>query len=121
MEEFAIDTRSTPLAEIVRIKGDADVFVAPQLREELEALVDGAPPAVVVDMGELTFLDSSTLSLLLTFRRRLADADAPLLLVCDNRALLRTFEVTALDREFEIVPTLTDALRAAGPRAAAAA
>ena len=111
MEEFKIERRSTPLADIVRITGDADLYVAPELRRVFDDIADDVPKAAVVDMTPLTFLDSTALGALLAFRRRLESSQVPLLLVCDNRAVLRAFEITALDRRFQIVPTLSDALR----------
>jgi anti-sigma B factor antagonist len=111
MEEFRIERRRTPLADIVRIAGDADLYVAPELERAFAQVADSVPRAAVVDMTALTFLDSTALGQLLAFRRWLEASEVPLLLVCDNRAVLRAFEITALDRRFQIVPTLSDALR----------
>lgn len=111
MEQFSIERRRTPLADIVRIAGDADLYVAPELERAFSGVADEVPTAAVVDMTALTFLDSTALGQLLAFRRRLEASHVPLLLVCDNRAVLRAFEITALDRRFQIVPTLSEALR----------
>lgn len=111
MERFNIERRRTPLADIVRIAGEADLYVAPQLERVFTQVADSVPCATVVDMTALTFLDSTALGQLLALRRRLETSEVPLLLVCDNRAVLRAFEITALDRRFQIVPTLTEALR----------
>ena len=109
MEDFSVEYRQTPLADIIRIVGEADVYVAPELRAAFNQAVAGSPSAVVVDLTATTFLDSTGLSLLLRLRERLGET--PLLLVSESLPVTRLFEITALDRRFKIVPSLSDALR----------
>jgi len=70
-----------PLTLLVRRAGDEAVLAArgaidlatvDQLRAEVDALVDGDAPAVVLDLGDVSLLDSVGISALLACRR-LAD------------------------------------------------
>jgi anti-anti-sigma factor len=113
MTEFTLVCRQTPLADVIKLSGDADLYVAPELAKCLDEVVSRAPRAAVVDLTNVTFLDSTCLGLLLRFRRDAEHTGTPLFLVCDNHAILRTLTVTGLDTRFRIVRSLADALRTA--------
>src|ERR671932_615541 len=94
----------------------------------LDAIANGAK-YVVVDFTDTTFIDSTTLGVLVGGVKRLRTNDGHLSLVCSDRNITKIFEITGLDRVFTIYPTRDEAvaqLDAAGqpsaysPRAAAA-
>jgi anti-sigma B factor antagonist len=105
-----ISSRHTPIANVVAIRGDADLYGAPEIGEALGAAAAGAS-AVVVDLGAVTFLDSTILALLLKSLRELRAREIPFTIVCDAPQILRIFELTGLDARFRVVPTLSEALR----------
>lgn len=59
---------------VIRPRGEIDVATAPLLEREAHDLWDGGAERVVLDLGAVTFFDSSALRLLLRFQA-LADAD----------------------------------------------
>ena len=56
----------------VMARGEVDLSTADDLQREVEAAVRGDSTAVTVDLGEVTFLDSAGINVLLR-GRRLAD------------------------------------------------
>lgn len=79
---------------------------APQLDAELTAQLERFPAALVVDLREVTFFDSSAINVLLLAQKRAAN----LRLVADRAVVLRPLHVTGLDTVFRIHPTLSEAL-----------
>ena len=85
----------------VSVAGELDLYSVPELEEELATL----PPEVshvLVDLTEVTFLDSTALGALLRVARRLDGDGGLLVLAADQPSILRTFETSGLDRRFVI-------------------
>ena len=68
-----------------------------------------AAPHVIVDLTETTFIDSSSLGVLIGAHRRLRRLEGSLVIVCSNDAIVKTFRITGLDSVFTIVSTLDEA------------
>jgi anti-sigma B factor antagonist len=76
---------------------------------------------VIVDFTDTTFIDSTTLGVLVGGVKRLRTSDGELSLVCSDRNITKIFEITGLDRVFTIYPTRAQAVEqiaaASGPAA----
>jgi anti-sigma B factor antagonist len=97
-------------AYIVSLGGEVDLYTAPQLEDELSSLTTTGARRVVIDLGGAAFIDSTVLGVLLKTLTRLDAKGGNLVLVSDDRRILKIFEVTGLGRVFRIEPTLTDAI-----------
>jgi anti-sigma B factor antagonist len=64
---------------------------------------------VVVDLLGTTFIDSSSLGVLIGAHRRLKLRGGSLVIVCDSDAIVKTFRITGLDSVFRLVRSLDDA------------
>jgi anti-sigma B factor antagonist len=106
--------RDEPVSEL-RPQGELDASTVPAFRESLAALV-GAN-AVVVDLAEVPFMDSTGLGALIGGIRKLRDAGAEVVVACDRPAVLRILHTTGFDRMVSVVPTMDEA-RALIPPAA---
>jgi anti-sigma B factor antagonist len=78
----------------VRVSGEIDLATAPSLRECLAALVGD----VVVDLTEVSFVDSSAIALLIAEHKRRVTAGATLVLTGSSPMALRAFEITGVDQ-----------------------
>ena len=98
---------------VVAVHGQADLHTAPELRNALNAALDGGATGLVVDLSEATFIDSMTLGVLLGAVKRLRPSGGKVSIVCVDPHIRRIFEITLLDRVFSIHTDL-DAARAVG-------
>jgi anti-sigma B factor antagonist len=69
---------------------------------------------VVVDFSETTFIDSTTLGVLVGGVKRLRTNDGQLSLICSDRNITKIFEITGLDRVFTIYGSRDEALSGIG-------
>jgi anti-sigma B factor antagonist len=104
---------------IVTLTGEVDMHTAPMLEHALEGVVGLGGTSVALDLAEVSFVDSTVLAVLLSYRERLENLGGELLVVTEDRRVLRTFEVTGLDRVFAIERRLADAVAAITPGAPA--
>ena len=88
--------------QVVAAGGELDMGAAPPLRETIERVIEDGVRRVVVDLSEATFIDSTTIGVLMGAKRRLQAAGGSLELVCTEANLLRIFEIVGLDRQLSI-------------------
>ena len=109
MGTFRIDCAQIgPDAFVLAVVGEADLHTAPQLDEKLDGIVDRGARRVLVDLMATSFMDSTTLGVLLRYQKRIIGGGGALVLVSDDPRVLRTFEITGLDRTFSIERTLSE-------------
>ena len=107
---FAIEDRSVDAdTHVVSVAGEIDLFTAPEFKQRVSAPIDEGRTHVVVDLTETTFIDSSSLGVLIGAHRRLRRLEGKLVIVCSNDAIAKTFRITGLDGVFTIVTTLDEA------------
>src|SRR4051794_37181694 len=108
------DEQVDATTHVVAVRGEIDIFTAPEFKQRIGAAIDAGRDLVVVDLADTTFIDSSSLGVLIPAHRRLSSRDGRLVVACDAPAVLNTFKITGLDSVLELVPTRADAL-ASGP------
>jgi anti-sigma B factor antagonist len=114
-DEFRIDEeRRDGEIVVLAVHGEADMRSAPELRGRLSDAIDGAPSAVVVDLTDATFVDSMALGVFLSSMKRLHARGGRFRVVVPRAEIRRIFEVTLLDRVFDLDATRREALSAAG-------
>jgi anti-sigma B factor antagonist len=91
-------TRSERDEELVlHVAGALDAYTAPDLRAELDAsLAADALPTLVLDLGELDFLDSTGLRVLVETHSALAARDGALRLRNATATTRRLLDITGL-------------------------
>lgn len=103
----ASDARGTV---VVAASGDLDMEVAEQLRDCLAEIIDTDPGRLVIDFGDVTFVDSTILGVIVGARSRLGPDGHRIQLVINDPFVLRLFHITGLDQVFTIRPTRDEAL-----------
>ena len=95
---------------VIALSGEVDLYTAPEFKQQLiEAVGEGAKH-VVVDLSDTTFIDSTTLGVLVGGVRRLREKGGDLSLVCSDRNIAKIFEITGLDKVFPIAASREAAL-----------
>jgi anti-sigma B factor antagonist len=111
--EFALTEE--PLGEqrhVVAVRGEIDLFTAPELKKTLADAIENGATRVVVDLSETTFLDSTALGVLIGAVKRLRQRDGQLVIVNTDPNIQKTFEITGLDQIFTIADTRDAAIAA---------
>jgi anti-sigma B factor antagonist len=86
---------------VVHLRGELDLESVPRCREVLEpALEEG--PSVVLNLGDLSFVDSTGLALFASAHKTLTTRGQSLVLVAPQPVTRRVLEIVGLDREFAI-------------------
>lgn len=107
--EFSIEDRTVGGVHVVAVCGEVDLFTAPEFKQRVMAPIGAGVDHVVVDLMETTFIDSSSLGVLIGAHRRLKSRGGRLVVACDAEPIIKTFRITGLDTVF----TLTDSVEAA--------
>lgn len=111
---FSVNTEVIDEAiAIIELTGEVDLYTAPEFKQHLLKQIEGGVLKVIVDFSDTTFIDSTTLGVLVGGVKRLRPVGGQLLLVCSDRNIIKIFEITGLHRVFEIHPTREAALEAA--------
>ena len=97
---------------VIALTGEVDLYTAPEFKEQLLEVISEGGKHVVVDFSGTTFIDSTTLGVLVGGVKRLRAQDGRLSLVCSDRNITKIFEITGLDRVFTIHPTREAAVAA---------
>ncbi|MGH3134320.1 MAG: STAS domain-containing protein [Gaiellaceae bacterium] len=100
---------------MLTVRGDTDLHSADQLEDRLSEAIDGGAPAIVIDLSAVTFLDSMALGVLVAGMKRCRAMDGRFRLVAPRSEIRRVFELTLLDRVFELDETRSEALAATAP------
>ena len=109
--EFEItDRKVDDETHVIAVTGEIDLFTAPEFKQRMSALIDAGRSRLVVDLSETTFIDSSSLGVLIGAHRRLKLRGGALLVVCDSEAIAKTFKITGLDGVFTLSPSVDAAL-----------
>ena len=85
------------------LRGELDLSTVSKVEEELRRAEASEPPLLVLDLTELTFLDSTGLRLIVTADRRARDQGRRLAVVKGPDAVQRVFTITRLDERLEMV------------------
>ena len=97
-------------AYVISLAGEVDLYTAPEFKQQLLEVIGQGGKQVVVDFSNTTFIDSTTLGVLVGGVKRLRTNEGQLSLVCSDRNITKIFEITGLDRVFTIYPTRDEAL-----------
>ncbi len=86
-------------AEVVRVSGEVDLYTVPDFDGALKEAVEKGDSTVIVDLSQISYLDSSGLSSLISAYRRLSAGGGTMFVVASavNPSVRRALEITRLD------------------------
>jgi anti-sigma B factor antagonist len=94
---------------LIAVEGELDLSTAPHLKWKVVDALQTGTGDLVLDLSPATFMDSTTLGMLVGVKRRLRDGER-LSIVCPPGDVLKIFEFAGMDEAFAIFPTLAEAL-----------
>ncbi len=99
---------------IIELEGEVDVYTAPQLKQQMVSLLEGGSRQMVIDLTNVEYLDSTALGVLIGGLKRIREHDGNMVLVCPSPRIRRVFEITGLDKIFDIYNSSDEAQEALG-------
>ncbi len=101
---FAVSSELHPPGMTLALKGELDLAGAPLLEREIEALPWPQLAELVVDLAELTFIDSTGLSVLLRLSQRAAAAALRFSVVCAPAQPRKLFKIAGVSDSLNLQP-----------------
>ena len=95
---------------VINVRGEIHVSTAADFAKRLGEAISRGATAVVIDMTQVEFIDSTGLTVLLNGLRDITLRRGRLALAISNPTVLRLFEITRLDTTFDIEDTREAAL-----------
>ncbi|MFF2205502.1 STAS domain-containing protein [Streptomyces sp. NPDC058145] len=108
-EQLSVVATATDGIHVLTVAGEIDHHTGDVLSQALD--LSGTPrPHVVVDLRQVTFMDSSGINVLIVAHRALTEAGGWLRLASPTGAVLRTLQLVGLDTVIDCHETLPQAL-----------
>jgi anti-sigma B factor antagonist len=99
---------------VIRLQGEVDLYAAPELKDHVNRAIESGKTKLVLDLSEATFIDSTTLGILVSGMKRLRPRGGMLAVLCPDPTMARIFDITGLNRMFSVHDNLDAALAALG-------
>ena len=98
----------------IETSGELDLYSAPALKRRIADAIEEGHGTLVVDLTQATFVDSTTLGVLVGAKKRVAPAGGSVTVVCPHNEVRRLFDLTGINRVFDIYATRDEAAAALG-------
>ena len=112
-DAFRVEVSRQGESVVASVFGEIDLATAPALVTAVEGALATSPATerVVVDLTEVTFLDSSGLNALVRLEKQLAERSVQLRIVSPSDRIVRyVFDLTDLAEPLHVVGSLDEAL-----------
>lgn len=87
----------------IQPSGILDSTKTAQFREEVNVLVQSGADVILIDLKDVTFIDSSGLGALVAALKTVRSAGGKLLICSINEQVRMLFELTSMDRVFDVL------------------
>jgi len=94
-----------PSFPVLTLSGEVDLAVAPTVGAELSALIARHPDGVIIDVSDVSFMDSSGLNVFIVAFKALREYNGRLAIVAANDPIVRLFEIAGLSGLLHVVPS----------------
>lgn len=105
---------TNPEPGVLALEGEIDLHQSPRVKERLDPLIAQKPPRLVIDLGKVTYIDSSGLALFIEALQRVKAYGGELALCGLGPSVRTIFDIARLDQVFQIFPDRAAALAGNG-------
>ena len=92
----------------ITVSGEVDLASSPELDTAIIAAIESGSSSLVIDLTDVSFMDSSGLGVIVRGLKRCREADKDLDLVITNERVLKVFGITGLDQVIPIHDSIED-------------
>src|SRR6516162_5039381 len=113
MKKDPASSNTTPLqsrSKIVPLNGEIDLHVSPTVTATLNDVIDKKPERLVVDLSEVSYIDSAGLAALIQAMQKVEAYGGKFMLSGLQETVRSIFEISRLDQVFQIFPDANAAL-----------
>jgi len=103
-------TRNVKGYVVLDVAGEVDVYTAPNFKEALHKVIDDGQRHLIVNMEQVTYMDSSGFGTLLGALKRVRSDGGTVNLVKVSGAIDRMLNITRLNTIFNVLPSVEDAI-----------
>lgn len=93
---------------LITVSGEVDLATSPDLDVAIITAIDSGTSSVVIDLTDVSFMDSSGLGVIVRALKRCREAENDLDLVITNERVLKVFGITGLDQVIPIHASIQD-------------
>jgi anti-anti-sigma factor len=108
--QFQVNAERVGTSALVTVRGELDIATLPEFERAVTRMRSQGLERLVIDLRELSFLDSMSIELMLRLHGELTSTGADLVIVRGPRAVDRIFDLMELQRVLTLVdepPDLT--------------
>ena len=113
--DLKVNLRDEGNVAFVGVAGELELDTHTGLREMLIRLAAARRPAIVVNLAEVSYIDSTGMGVLIGGEKRANEYGGKFAVVCANEKILRLFRMTGLDRALRIFPSEEEARKGVSP------
>ncbi len=99
---LAVEVTRDQTCSIVQIDGEVDLYSSPELRTKLMELTGAKEKAIIVDLLNVKYMDSSGVATLVEALQQVGKYKGRLMLANLRDAVKDVFELSRLDKVFDI-------------------
>lgn len=96
---------------VCAVEGEINIDTSPDVRKTFDKLIGAQKKKIIMNFEKLNYIDSSGLATLIEMLQRLKKTDGKLRLCCISDKIKSIFEITKLEKLFEIFATEQEALK----------
>ena len=104
-----VNIREDNHIKIVAVTGEVDLYSSPKLRTELLATTKAKHKAILVDLHQVSYMDSSGIATLVEALQQVKKYGGKLKIANLQGAVRDVFELSRLDKVFDIYASLEEA------------
>jgi anti-sigma B factor antagonist len=97
-------------ARVMRPEGRLDMASAPSFRHQVRQLMDVGAAKLVLDLSDVSFIDSSGLGAIISGLKLARQAGGDLRIACANQQVKVVLELTSLNQVLRPYPSVEEAL-----------
>ena len=103
MTDFQVNVTEQDQIVSLSLVGELDLATANRLESELRRVEGGRPPVLVIDMRELSFIDSTGLRLIIGANARAREDGRRMALVAGPESVHKVFQLALLEKRLDFV------------------
>ena len=110
--EFSIETRCDGDDCVIVLTGEINLRSSPDLHASLLKTIERRPARIILDLAEVSYMDSSGVGTLVEIKRRVGGYKGKLILISLQPRVRGLFQITRLEQFFTIAADVDEARKA---------